>query len=463
MAGTARDSGTARWPRRATLGLGLALLAVVLAGCEADPEQRFLCERLIAALEADATRIEVGAATMGEPQGATVRVDYSVEQADGRPREGWILCRFAGGALDANRLDLVGVETSEGGALEEMSLFWLRRWLAMTLGDARDPRFAARDGPPTLEYRAVGLFHPLYFAQQTVNAIVVGCVYSLLAIGFTLIYAIIGKINFAFGEFCMIAAVGTAIWATFLAAAGLTESTAALLLTLVVGLVTAAAFGWTAGQAVFRPLRAVAGHAPLIAAIGLSIALQEAVRLLHGAGDLWIAPDYGYGFVLVEGAGFALTGSWKQVVVVAATAAVYAGLGLLFNFSRFGRSFRACADDAGAAALMGINIDRVMLGAFAIGGAMAGLAGFALTEYYGVANFFMGFMIGFKALTAAILGGIGSVGGAIVGGFAIAFLETFWSGYLAAAYRDVAVFGVLALVLIFRPSGLLGREKSPFP
>jgi branched-chain amino acid transport system permease protein len=163
---------------------------------------------------------------------------------------------------------------------------------------------------------------------------------------------------------------------------------------------------------------------------------------------------------VTEGAGFDVVASWKQIAIIAAGLAVLAGLGWLLTRTRFGLFYRACADDKFSAALMGANVDRVVAQAFTLGGALAGFAGFVLIEYYGVANFFMGFLIGFKALTAAIVGGIGSIRGAVLGGALIALLETFWSGYLGGTYREVAVFSVLALVLAFRPSGLLGRAPD---
>ena len=258
----------------------------------------------------------------------------------------------------------------------------------------------------------------------------------------------------------MMGAVLGGVWLAGLGILGLSGWGLAPAIVLLPCVGTIALGGWVMGRTLFRPLQPARGHAVLIAAIGLSIALQEAVRLLHGARDVWVPAHYGLSFALAATQGFDLVANWKQAAVLGLTAAVLLGLMVLLRRTRFGLAYRACADDPGAAALLGVDSGRVLAGTFALGGALAGLAGFALLQYYGVANFAMGFLTGFKALTAAILGGIGSVPGAILGGALIALLETFWSGYLNAAYRDVAVFAVLALVLMFRPSGLLGAEAS---
>lgn len=307
----------------------------------------------------------------------------------------------------------------------------------------------------------------LYFAQQFINALALASVYALLALSFTLVYGIVGKINFAFGELFMVGAMLTALWSLFLAVFGYAGWLVTLTLVLAVSIITGAVHGWATERLVFRRLRITRGHAPLIAAIALSIVYQEGARLLQGAGNFWLRPDFSLSFTLAEisGAktsGFDVVASWKQIAIVAVTLTVLAGLGWLLARTRFGLLYRACADDRFSAALMGTNVDRVIAQAFALGGALAGVAGFVLVEYYGVANFFMGFLVGFKALTAAIVGGIGSIRGAVLGGTLIALLETFWSGYLGGTYRDVAVFSVLALVLMFRPSGLLGRDPDVF-
>ena len=302
----------------------------------------------------------------------------------------------------------------------------------------------------------------LYFAQQLINALALASVYALLALSFTVVYGIIGKINFAFGEMFMVGAMLTALWTFYLATYGIGGWAVALTLVLAVSVVTGAVHGWATERLVFRRLHMTSGHAVLIAAIALSISYQEAVRVLQGSGDRWLRPDFSLSFSLAETAGFDVVASWKQIALIAATAVFLCGLGWLLTRTRFGLLYRACADDKNAAALMGANVDRVVSQAFTLGGALAGIAGFVLVEYYGVANFFMGFLIGFKALTAAIVGGIGSIRGAVLGGALIALLETFWSGYLGGTYREVAVFTVLALVLAYRPSGLLGRDPDVF-
>ena len=305
-------------------------------------------------------------------------------------------------------------------------------------------------------------FSRLYLGQQLINALALASVYALLALSFTLVYGIIGKINFAFGEIYMVAAMMTGICTVFLGAYGLAGWTATLTLLLAASLLIGAVHGWTMDRLVFRRIRVAPGHAPLIAAIALSIGYQEGVRLLHGAGDYWLPPDFSLSFAVASTAGFDVVASWKQIGIIAATLMSLVALSWLLTRTRYGLAYRACADDPRAAALMGTDVDRVIARTFALGGALAGFAGFVLIEYYGVANFFMGFLTGFKALTAAIVGGIGSIPGAVLGGALIALLETFWSGYLGGTYREIAVFSVLALVLVFRPSGLLGRDADPF-
>lgn len=439
---------------------GLVVSALLTACGGVDPDQRHTCASLIAAFEPAGTVVEIGALEALAPPDPGLKIAYRSRSAGATESEAhWIACRFAGRGLKGDRHRLVGVATDRTGVLDPVALFWLQEWLEITARQAADPHSiaapAATDAPAPDDARLA----PLYALQQLVNGVALACVYALLALGFTLVYGIIGRINFAFGELYMIGAVTVAIWSAVLAISGLAGWPVTLTLVLAVSLVTVSAQGWSMERLVFRPLRPTTGHAALIAAIGLSITLQEAVRLLQGAGDLWLPPDPRPALVLAEIPGFTLVANWKQLALLALTLSVLAGLAGLMMKSRFGRCYRACADDFQAARLLGVDVDRIVGGSFALGGALAGLAGFVLVEYYGVANFFMGFLTGFKALTAAIVGGIGSLPGAVLGAVLIALLETFWSGYFGAAYRDIAVFGLLAMVLVFRPAGLFGEVR----
>jgi len=435
------------------------VLCLCLAGCAADLDQARLCRSLIPAFEAQASEFETLSPEAARAAGYDVKIAFRALDEAGRERAAWIACRFAGEGRD--RLTLIGVATDRLGALGQADLFWLQQWRDIYAREDIDPRQApawARDTKrPSPDDPLLPL---LYFGQQLINAAALAGVYVLLALSFTLVYGLIGRINFAFGELYMMGAVLSGVWLAALAVFGLSGWGTALAVVLLPCLGTIALFGWVMGRLVFRPLHAARGHAPLIAAIGLSIVLQEAVRLLHGARDVWVPADYGLSFTLAATTGFDLVANWKQAALLALTVAAVLGLVAYLQRSRFGLAYRACADDPGAAALLGVDAGRVLVGTFALGGALAGLAGFALLQYYGVANFFMGFLTGFKALTAAILGGIGSIPGAVLGGALIAILETFWSGYLGAAYKDVAVFAVLALVLVFRPGGLMGVETA---
>jgi branched-chain amino acid transport system permease protein len=199
--------------------------------------------------------------------------------------------------------------------------------------------------------------------------------------------------------------------------------------------------------------------APLISAIGMSIFLQNYVQLLQGARVKSLPPVIEGGFVLMREGGFAVQVSWLQLAIIALTVTLMAAFTYVVAATPLGRAQRACEQDLTMAALLGIDVDRTISLTFVIGAALAAVAGMIVTLYYGVIDFFIGFMAGVKAFTAAVLGGIGSLPGAMLGGLLIGLIESFWSGYFSGEYKDVSVFGVLVLVLIFRPSGLMGRPE----
>jgi branched-chain amino acid transport system permease protein len=266
-------------------------------------------------------------------------------------------------------------------------------------------------------------------------------------------------INFAHGEIYMIGAFVSLITFFVLGVVGVTWVPLALVLVLLSAMLFTSAYGWTVERVAYRPLRGSFRLAPLISAIGMSIFLQNYVQLLQGAQVKSLPPVVTGGFQLMESGGFAVQLSYLQIIIVLVTIALMAGFSVMIAATPLGRAQRACEQDMTMAALLGVDVDRTISTTFLIGAALAAVAGMMVTMYYGVIDFFIGFLAGMKAFTAAVLGGIGSLPGAVLGGFLIGLIEAFWAGYFSSAYKDVAVFGVLILVLIFRPSGLLGRPE----
>jgi branched-chain amino acid transport system permease protein len=298
-----------------------------------------------------------------------------------------------------------------------------------------------------------------YFLQQLVNGLTLGAIYALIAIGYTMVYGIIGMINFAHGEIYMIGAFVSLITFFVLGVVGVTWVPLALVVVLLSAMFLTSAYGWAVERVAYRPLRGSFRLAPLISAIGMSIFLQNYVQLLQGAQVKSLPPVVTGGFRLMETGGFTVQLSYLQIIIVLVTIALMAGFSVMIAATPLGRAQRACEQDMTMAALLGVDVDRTISTTFLIGAALAAVAGMAVTLYYGVIDFFIGFLAGMKAFTAAVLGGIGSLPGAVLGGFLIGIIEAFWAGYFSSAYKDVAVFGVLVLVLIFRPSGLLGRPE----
>ncbi|MDX2028756.1 MAG: branched-chain amino acid ABC transporter permease LivH [Alphaproteobacteria bacterium] len=299
-----------------------------------------------------------------------------------------------------------------------------------------------------------------YFLQQLINGLTLGAVYGLIAIGYTMVYGIIGMINFAHGEIYMIGGFITVICFVVLGLTGMTHVAGALMLVLVVSIIITSLYGWSVERVAYRPLREAPRLAPLISAIGMSVLLQNYVQLLQGARVKTMAPVLQGSFALMKrDDGFTVSISYLQIIIILLTMGLMAVVTLIIQRTSLGRAQRACQQDKIMAALVGVNVDRTISTTFVIGAALAAIAGFMVTLYYGVVDFFMGFLAGMKAFTAAVLGGIGSLPGAMLGGVIIGLIESFWAGYVNAQYKDVAVFGILMLVLLVRPNGLLGRPE----
>jgi branched-chain amino acid transport system permease protein len=299
-----------------------------------------------------------------------------------------------------------------------------------------------------------------YFLQQLINGLTLGAIYGLIAIGYTMVYGIIGMINFAHGEIYMIGAFIAVISLIVLGAAGITWVPVMLLLVLIISMVFTSIYGWTIERLAYRPLRGSFRLAPLISAIGMSIFLQNYVQLVQGARVKPVPPVIQGGFVVMERAdGFVVSLSYLQIIIIVLTFGLMVGFTALITRTELGRAQRACEMDKTMAGLLGVNVDRTISLTFVMGAGLAAVAGVMVTMYYGVIDFFIGFLAGVKAFTAAVLGGIGSLPGAMLGGLLIGLIEAFWSAYFSIEYKDVATFAILVLVLIFRPTGLLGKPE----
>lgn len=298
-----------------------------------------------------------------------------------------------------------------------------------------------------------------YFVQQLVNGLTLGSIYGLIAIGYTMVYGIIGMINFAHGDIFMIGAFSALIVITGLSALGMGAAGAIIIVALIGAMLIAAVYGWALERVAYRPLRGSFRLAALISAIGMSIFLQNFVQLSQGARVKPLQPMVEGGFILMDRGDFTVTLSYMQVLIIVVTFGLMAGFSLLIAKTPIGRSQRACEQDMKMAALLGLNVNATISLTFVMGASLAAVAGMMFLLYYGVIDFFIGFLVGIKAFTAAVLGGIGSLPGAMLGGLLIGLIETFWSGYFTVEYKDVAAFAILVLVLIFRPTGLLGRPE----
>jgi branched-chain amino acid transport system permease protein len=289
-----------------------------------------------------------------------------------------------------------------------------------------------------------------YFAQQLINGLTLGSIYGLIAIGYTMVYGIIGMINFAHGDVFM---VGSFIALIIIVGLGITAATPIFLLLLAFALVVMLAmaltsmWGWTIERIAYRPLRHSFRLAPLITAIGASIVLQNFVMNVQGARVKPAPPLISGGYELFERNGFTVLISNIQIIIILTTAVIMTVFWQLIARTPLGRAQRACEQDLKMAALTGVDVDRTISLTFVMGAALAAVAGLLFMLYYGVIDFFIGFVAGIKAFTAAVLGGIGSLPGAMLGGIVIGL------------NKDVAAFSILAIVLIFLPSGILGRPE----
>ena len=299
-----------------------------------------------------------------------------------------------------------------------------------------------------------------YFLQQIINGVTLGSIYGLIAIGYTMVFGIIGMVNFAHGDLFMVSTFIALIFFVLLTVVlGIGSIALSLLVVLFAAMFLTSLWSWAIERLAYRPLRGSFRLAPLISAIGMSIFLMNFVQVAQGPRNKPVAPMLTDVITLREGANYAVTISYKQLLIMFVTVVLLTVFWWVVQHTPLGRAQRACEQDRRMAALLGINVDRTISITFVMGGALAAVAGVLYLLYYGVVNFADGFVPGIKAFTAAVLGGIGSLPGAVLGGLLIGLIEALWSAYFSIDYKDVAVFCILAITLIFMPSGLLGRPE----
>jgi branched-chain amino acid transport system permease protein len=394
-----------------------------------------LCLKAAGAFVADrsaATQVRARAADGGA----------EVEWSEGGDPVHRLECRFEPGSQPPVLAQVV----LDGHPVEKLRLFMLKRWLRLPAAAGEVPLAPAASATPP------------YLAQQVANGLVLGCVYALVAMGFALAFGISGIINLAYGAFVMVGALfGIGVFAGF-DLLGVSASLAVLPLAALTVLAMGAVKGGAAARWVFMPLSRGSLQAALIGAVGLGMAIEEAMRLGQGARDRWLSSlsRLRVGIYLPDGSALAL--SDVQLVIVGSLAGICLALWLVLTRSDLGRRLRATAEDPFMARMLGIDTDRMVIAAFGLGGGLAAFAGLLAAVYYGEADISMGHLFGFKALTAALLGGIGSIPGALAGGLLIGLIEALWAAYGGLAGKDVAVFATLVLVLVLRPEGIFGRR-----
>ncbi|MBI1820324.1 MAG: branched-chain amino acid ABC transporter permease [Nitrospirae bacterium] len=294
--------------------------------------------------------------------------------------------------------------------------------------------------------------------QQLINGLTLGAIYALVALGYTMVYGILELINFAHGEIYMIGAYLSIIFLGFFTTIGMTRHFLflSLFLSFILSAVFCGAYGYTMEKVAYRPLRSAHRLSPLISAIGMSIFLQNYVMLTQGSGDVVFPHLFPNSEILFSG--IRLTS--LQVVILSSSFILMGVLYFLVKKTLIGKAMRATAQDKKMASLVGINIDFIISFTFVIGSFLAAAAGMMVAMYYGTVNFFIGYIAGIKAFTAAVLGGIGNIPGAMAGGLLLGMVESLGASYISSEYKDLFAFLILTLVLLLKPSGLLGEASK---
>jgi branched-chain amino acid transport system permease protein len=439
--------------RRLAIRFILLIAAAMLAGCSPalETDQARLCRMALPALMPQEARIAILAQTP-DPDGRGLRVAFAAETPGEAPRSHLAACRFRAAGRPRESRDLTSLMLDGRSVPEARLVFLIRYWLATPEGRAADPAPLGDVSALPVAPHAIA-----YGLQMALDGLPLASIYALLAAAYSLIYSLIGRINFAFGE---IAAAGG--YAAAFAALAMVGWPPAALLTaaFVLAAVVASAWGFASARAVFIPLRQARGQQVLVASVGLALFLRELLRLTQGDRSSWMSPQLNQPFALARAGDFLAVATPMTFVVSIVTLAAGLSLVVIFRFSRAGREWRAYADDPLAAEMMGVSPAAITARAFALSGALAGLAGATMTAAFGAVGYGLSATLTLKALTAAIIGGIGSLPGAFLGGFIVGAAETGWSALFPIDYRDIAVYALLTIFIALRPSGLLGQREA---
>lgn len=297
-------------------------------------------------------------------------------------------------------------------------------------------------------------------AQQIFNGLSLGAIYALIAIGYTMVYGIIGMINFAHGEIYMIGAYVGLVTLTVIGTQTGMPLPLMVAAMLVVAMAVTGVYGYTLERVAYRPVRGSPRLVALISAIGMSIFLQNWMALGQGARDMAVPALFSGGINFDTGEhAFGVSMPYSRILIIVVTVVLMIGLTLFIKYSRMGRASRACSQDMHMANLMGIDTNKVISFTFVLGAMLAAVGGVLIAITIGKLNPFIGFIVGIKAFTAAVLGGIGSIPGAMLGGVLLGLAETFAAAYISSQYKDIVAFALLVLILLFRPTGLLGKPE----
>ena len=443
----------------------LGVLALSLGGCSRliDSDAARVCRSLLPVLDVDAEQVDiidtvVSGRTASVEQ--AVAIYYRVITRANVAHVRRVSCVYAaqtpGSRIDAalGMATLLDAVITNEGAIGPLRLHLLKQnWIARGASNSADPAPFATLG------RVPRVPRWLALAMQTVfSALPVVSIYALLAAAYALVYGLVGRINLAFGELTILAGYGAVLG---VAAIARSEATG---LALIVGLVLALYTGLTQGAALGRwvvaPLAGRPGQHLLIATIGLSLFWSELLRLTQGSGNRWMGPVFNRPLALVRDGAFVVTVTPMALLLPVVAGTAGAVLLQAMAGTRFGRRWRAFADDPKAAQMLGIDPQRLILATMLAAAACASLAGYLTTLYYGGVGFAGGQLVGLKALIAAVIGGIGSVRGALLGGIVLGLAEACWSAVFQIEFRDAAIFLLLVVMLALRPQGLMGVAED---